>query len=167
MKIMKVEIRKSKKEDLPKIWEVEKESREYHLKILPKKYGELIQSKVDAISKNEFIEGLTKSFECKSNIILVAEISGQIVGWIFSELGTWWGLQDNSVKTLWIDDLEVLKKYQRKGIAKRLLNEIEKKARAKGVKYGNITLNVKNKPAYGLYKKNGYDDFAIEMVKKF
>mgnify|MGYP006308935845 CR=1 FL=1 len=98
--------------------------------------------------------------------ISCGRFNNEIAGWIFSKLGTW-GWSDNPPKTIWIDDIGVLKKYQRKGIAKKLLKETEKIAKKKGMEYGYLTVWLKNEPAYNLYKKNKYEDFAIEMVKKF
>ncbi len=162
-----MKIRKAKKEDIKKIWEIEKESRKYYIKISQVKYRKLNKSEIDEKAKSEFIKDLSKSLENKSNLSLVAELSGELVGWIFSELGTWWGWPSNSLKTIWIEDIGVLGKYQRKRIAKRLLEETEKKARIKRMKYCCLTVRVKNKSAYEFYKKNGYVDFNIEMVKKF
>ena len=160
-------IRKARKEDIEKIWEIEKESRKQHTKITKIKYRRLNKSKIDEKSKSEFIKDLSGTIGNKSNIFLVAEIYCEIVGWIFSELGTWWGCKDKSLNTIWIEDIGVLEKHKGKRIAERLLKETEKKARENEMKYGCLTVRVKNRPAYDLHKKNGYEDFAIEMVKKF
>ena len=161
-----MKIRKAKKEDIEKIWEIEKESREHHTKISQTKYKRLNKSKTDKKAKSEFEKNLEKDINGKKIVFLVAEINNEIAGWIFSKLGTW-GWSDNPPKTIWIDDIGVLKKYQRKGIAKKLLKETEKIAKKKGMEYSYLTVWLKNEPAYNLYKKNKYEDFAIEMVKKF
>ena len=161
-----MDIRKVRKADIEKIWEIEKESRKHDSKGLKIRYRKLSSSKIDNRAKSEFVREVSKSIKDKNNIFLVAEISGEVIGWIYSEFVMWY-CSDNPLKINWIEDLGVLRKYQGKNVEKRLLKEIEKEAKANKIEYGYLTVCLGNKSAYSLYKKNGYEEFAIEMVKKF
>jgi len=160
-----MKIRRAKKGDLIKIWEIEKESQGHHTKISQAEYKILNKSKTDKKAKLEFIKGLQKEVNNKKVIFLVAEVSGNAVGWIWSKMGVWkWS--DNPPKMLWIEDIGILRKYRRKRIGQKLLDETEKIAKSKGMEYSYLTVWLKNKPAHNFYRKNKFEDFAIEMVKK-
>jgi len=161
-----MEIRKTKEEDIEKIWEIEKESREHHEKVSQVEYQRLNKAKTDEKARHEFETNLKKNILGEKVVSFVVEIDDEVIGWIFSKLGTW-GWSDDPPKMVWIEDIGVLKKYQRKGIAKKLIGKVEEVAKKEGAKYSYLTVWLKNKPAYELYKKNNYEDFAIEMVKKF
>lgn len=68
-----MKIRKAKKEDIEKIWEIEKESREHHTKISQTKYKRLNKSKTDKKAKSEFEKNLEKDINGKKIVFLVAE----------------------------------------------------------------------------------------------
>jgi ribosomal protein S18 acetylase RimI-like enzyme len=157
-------IRNATKDDVDMIWEIEKESRELLKAISAQKFRKLINSKTDQKEKENFVKGLLNDAKNTSNIFLVAEISGEVVGWIFSELGTW--SLDIPVKTLWIEDLKILRKHKRKGIGRSLLTKTEKRAKETGIEYGYITVNTKNRAAHSLYKENGYEEFDMDFIKK-
>ena len=161
-----MKIRKATIKDLEEIWKIEKESRALHTKITDNRYKLLTKSETRKQEKSDFIADLQKNLKDKKVIFLVAESSKKIRGWIWSKLGVWiWS--DKPPKTIWIEDIGVLKKYHKKGIAQALLNETEKIAMKKGMKYEYLTVWLKNKPAYDFYRKNKFEDFAVDvMVKK-
>lgn len=159
-----IKFRNGKKQDIKQIWKIEKDNRILETKITQQEYRRLIETEIDAKAESEFVKGLEKDINSSENIFLVAESSGIVIGWIYAEIGTW--SFDNPIKILWIEDIGVLKKYQRKGIGKKLLEKVEKTARKKRIEYSVISVNQKNRLAYDLYKRTGYKEFSMEMLKK-
>lgn len=163
--VKEIRIRKGKKEDIEKLWPLEVESRIYHRKITNKKYSKLSRININKKAKLEFIKDLKKDLKKRKFLFLVVEINKEVIGYITAYISEWWW-SDHPPKTIRINDLSVLKKYQKKGIATELVKELERLAKSKKVIFSSLNVWLKNKPAYNLYKKNKYEDFGIEMVKK-
>jgi ribosomal protein S18 acetylase RimI-like enzyme len=162
---MVIEIRKGKEEDLEKIWILEIESRIDHKKITDKKYLKLCKNNINKKAKLEFIKEFKKDLKKRNFLFLVTEINKEVIGYICAYISEWWW-SDNPPKTIRINDLAVLKKYRRNGVATKLIKELERLAKSKKANFLSLNLWLKNKPAYNLYKKNKYEDFGIEMVKR-
>ena len=81
------------------------------------------------------------------DLFLVAEEGGTIVG---TAMGAWDGRRG------WIYHLGVLPGHQRKGIAARLVGEIERRMRAKGVPKVNAIVYDDNAASLSLFRKMGY-----------
>lgn len=161
----KIIIRKATLKDLKSIWEIEKQSRQLHKKVTDKKYQILTKSDVKKKDEVNFIKDLKENLKDKKVIFLVAEFDKKVIGWTWSKFGIWrWS--NKPLKMLWLEDIGVSIKYRNQGIGKKLLNATENMARGKGIKYSYLTVWLKNKPAYNFYKKNKFNDFAIEMVKE-
>lgn len=160
-----MKIRRATFKDLEGVWEIEKQSRKHHARISNPKFKLLNKSKTERKERINFINDLKKELKDRKIIFLVAEIGEDIAGWVWSKLGIWrWS--DKPPKMLWVEDIGVLERYRNQGVAQKLFNEIEKNAKRKGIKYCRLTVWSKNKPAYDFYRKNKFEDFAIEMVKK-
>ena len=148
---MNYRVRLLKKEDLPQIYEIEKECF-----INPWKYSDL---------EYEFEGNPVNKF-------LVIEVDGKIVG--FNDFM----ITFNSAT---ISQVAVTKDYRRNGLGTVLLNEMEKCFPKEGEDIvENVTLEVRasNTPAIKLYEKHGYEvvvkkphyypdgEDAIYMVKR-
>ncbi|MDE1857584.1 MAG: GNAT family N-acetyltransferase [Thaumarchaeota archaeon] len=81
------------------------------------------------------------------DLFLVAEEGGTVVG---AAMGAWDGRRG------WIYHLGVLPGHQRKGIAARLVGEIERRMRAKGVLKVNAIVYDDNTASLSLFRKLGY-----------
>jgi ribosomal protein S18 acetylase RimI-like enzyme len=81
---------------------------------------------------------------------LVAEIDGDIVGFIFI-------LDDYVIDLLWVD-----LNQRKKGIASHLIGNAEFKIKDKNYKEAVVEVYEDNVPAYNMYKQNGY-----EVTKRF
>ena len=162
-----MKIRKGTIKDVEKIWDLEVESRKYHKKLTDKKYLLLTKNNIDKKARSEFIKEYRNDLKKKSRkiIFLVAEEKTQIIGYIVGIDGKW-GWSDNPPKAIRIWDLEVLKKYRKKGIGTRLIKELEKISKKRGAKFLSLNIWKKNKPALKVYKNNKFDLFSYEMVKK-
>ena len=161
---MVIKIRKARREDAEKIWPLEVESRIFHKKITNRKYALLNKSNVNEKARREFIRYTKEDVKDKKNLLLVAVVNNQIVGYIFVRFYKWkWS--DNPPLIAKIGDLTVLTKFRRKGIASMLIQEAEKIAK-KNAKYIYVGVWTTNKPARIVYEKNKFDDFHKELFKK-
>jgi ribosomal protein S18 acetylase RimI-like enzyme len=103
--------------------------------------------------------GIKKDF--KGNDIYIAIVDNNIVGFIM----VW---MDSGIKhQLWINELWVLKKYQGQGIGKKLMNEIEKIYKKKGIKIFKLVAHTEKGGARDFYKKVGYNtDKSMVYMEK-
>jgi len=105
-------------------------------------------------------EALTHKLTNDRGPIFVAEINGRIVG---TALGSWDG------RWAWVTRLAVHPDYRRRGIAKVLMAEIERRLAALGATFTALLVGTENKGALALYDSLGYSrrgDVAF-MVKRF
>lgn len=133
---MKITIRKSKKEDMPKVLEYIQELATYE-----KAPNEMINT-VENLEKDGF--GDNKVFDC-----IVAEIENNVVGFALYYTGysTWKG------RTLYLEDFLVSEAHRGKGIGKLLFDEVILEAQRRGVKRMDWQVIDWNEPAIGFYKK--------------
>jgi ribosomal protein S18 acetylase RimI-like enzyme len=100
----------------------------------------------DLQSKKKTLALVTEGFN------LVAEIDGVVVGLIESNIGK---LPKNK-HTLYINQMNVLKKHRKKGIAQKLVNNIISLAKKKKIKVIFLHVVSINEPAIKLYSKLGF-----------
>lgn len=129
---MKIKIRKAKSKDIPSLIKIVR-----GVKSIEDYYGEY--------NKNLFL----KIINDKSIILLVAEVENKVVG--FKEFKI-----DKTAKRIYGESLAVSKKFQGKGIGKKLFETME--AYAKKNKFKRISMLVRdwNKPMNELAKKKHY-----------
>jgi len=91
-------------------------------------------------------------------LFLVAEFEGKIVATV---MGAWDGRRG------WIYHLGVVPAFQRKGIANRLVREVERRMKAKGVLKVNASIYKWNKKSLTFFKASGYgsDDETVHVGK--
>lgn len=93
------------------------------------------------------------------DLFLVAETDCGIVG---SVIGAWDGRRG------WIYHLGVLPQFQRKGVASRLVREVERRMKAKGVLKVNASIYKWNKKSLAFFGASGYEvDRKTIHVGKF
>lgn len=130
---MKVKIRKATKKDLPKI-----------LKLFNND-PYLTGNKDLKYKKNHVLEYITNPV----NKLFVAEIGNKIVGVI---LGEFW----KTAKYVYLSDLIIDKKYQKKGTGTILHNYVENLAKKQGYKLIYFLTEVKNKKMHKMAKRLKY-----------
>jgi ribosomal-protein-alanine N-acetyltransferase len=102
--------------------------------------------------KKQHIASLLTNY---NSISLVAKINGKIVGFIIGMIHLERNFLVGHILTL-----DVLPQYRRRGVAKSLLQEIEKIFREKGVKSCRLEVREDNIAALRLYRKLGYKEVA-------
>jgi GNAT superfamily N-acetyltransferase len=133
---MKITIRQSQKEDMPKVLEYIQELATYE-----KAPNEMVNT-VENLEKDGF--GYNKVFDC-----LVAEVNSMVIGFALYYTGysTWKG------RTLYLEDFLVSENYRGKGIGKLLFNQVILEAKKRGVKRMDWQVIDWNDPAINFYKK--------------
>lgn len=125
-------IRKAKNEDFNKIHKLVMQVHKLHIKERSDIYKD-----IDPLTLQEFIENLSNN----NNIYIVAEQENKIVGICFSQIRE---ISNNKImkdrKTLYIEDICVDKSKQRKGIGKKLYEQLVHIAKEKNI--DNIELMV-------------------------
>ena len=130
---MKLRVKSASVTDLQRLYEIEKE----------------------CFSSEAFsMEQLAFLLENPSSISLIALADKEIVGFIIGIVRE--GLKTENVGHVFT--LDVAEKYRRKGIALRLLKELEKKFKEKNVKESILEVKLDNEAAKKLYKKFGYKE---------
>ena len=96
--------------------------------------------------------------------LLVAELDGEIAGFIDQ-----WVIHDfaHGAKLSYIQNLYVTSKHRRKGVGNRLLREIIKSARNKGVLEIHVVTEFENEPAINLYRKHGFVKESLQLEREF
>lgn len=115
--------------------------------------------------KASFLNDLSNS---KNGVILVAEASGDVVGYLLSYMSDVPvdGRYYRPRNVLWVEDITVDREFRGRGIGSLLLQECERWARTNG--YTDIELNVYdfNRQARGFYERRGYHSLSRVLRKK-
>lgn len=119
------------------------------------------QSKLPFKSKGrDSLKKIKNETNKENSIFLVAEDNGKIIGSVF-------GTHDG--RKGWINRLAVLPEYQRKGIAKNLCLEVEKKLNYLGIEIICCLIENYNINSFNFFKKLGYilhDDIKYLSKRK-
>jgi ribosomal-protein-alanine acetyltransferase len=105
----------------------------------------------EAFSKQQIVYLLTSS----NSITLVARVDDEIVGFAIGSIDVNREAPNGHVLTI-----EALPSYRRRGIAKRLLKELETFFKEKGAVESRLEVRQDNVAAVSLYLKLGYMPFA-------
>lgn len=131
---MSIVVRRAESRDLDAIWEIEK-----------KCFTD------EAFTK----EQIAYLLEAPSGISLVAQIDHEIAGFIIGLIH-----QSDKTRTCHIYTIDVLTKHRRKGVASRLLSELEGALIKSGVTACYLEARANNVAAQKLYQKHGYTKAA-------
>lgn len=115
-------------------------------------------------SREERIEILGETLKRRDYELLVAELNGEIVGFVDQ-----WIILDfaHGARLSYIQNLYVSPSHRRKGIGSKLVEEIISSAEDRGVLEIHVVTGFKNKPAIDLYKKHGLVKECLQLERKF
>ncbi len=148
-----MEIRKAKKGDFKEYLKLKREEE----KDLSKRVDKRISYPKDNVLKKEF----NKSLSSNKSIILVVEKNKELIGYLH---GSYFRNPYN--KGGYVEDIFVLKKFRRIGIANKLIRLLIRNLRKKKYDIIQLSANVKNKEAIKLYKKLNFELYHYDFKKK-
>ena len=110
------------------------------------------------------IEILRKALRNPDYELLVAEVEGEIAGFVDQ-----WVIHDfaHGAKLSYIQNLYVTSKHRGKGVGSKLLEEIIKSAKNKGVLEIHVVTEFENKSAISLYRKHGLVKASLQLEREF
>ena len=122
-----------------------------------------IYKDIDPMNFEEFKTELTNS----NNIYLIAEFENKIVGICFSQIKE---ILNNKImknrKILYIEDICVDENYQKKGIGKKLYNQIVELAKVKNIDYIELMVWGFNENAIKFYENLGMSIKNLKFEQK-
>jgi len=118
----------------------------------------------EVATKGRRIEILRHALKNPDYHLLVAELNGEIVGFI-----DYWVIHDfaHGAKLSYIQNLYIASKHRRKGIGSRLLQETLRRAETDGVLEIHVVTEFENEPAISLYRKHGLTKESLQLEKEF
>ena len=111
----------------------------------------------------EFLSRLRKSMKEKRTIAVIVEENKEVVGYMWVQF---FDVIGYNITYTEISELAVAPKYQRKGIATRMIKYIEDISRKRGVKYIRSGTGILNIPSQKLQNKLGYKPIWTRYEKK-
>jgi len=97
----------------------------------------------------------------RGNDLYVATIDNKIIGFVMVQ-------RDSGIKNqLWINEIWVLKEYKGQGIGRKLMAEIEKIYKKKGIKIFELVADTRRGGAFGFYRRLKYEgDKSMVFMQK-
>lgn len=163
----KIIIRQYQESDRTNLLEVLIEFGKYIAETDTKKYCRPFSSKEDA---GKYLDFLITDNQKREGGILVAEENGKLAGFIQYTLDRH---KDDQLYSLthkpgdhgWIGELYIKPQYRGQGIAKKLVEKVEKYFKGKGCISSRINSMAGNELALSVYVKLGYKPRDIELSK--
>ncbi|MGD0803625.1 MAG: ribosomal protein S18-alanine N-acetyltransferase [Candidatus Bathyarchaeia archaeon] len=90
------------------------------------------------------------------DLFLIAESDGEVVAYTIGEMEWRRGVRVGHVMNIAVSEV-----WRRKGIAGRLLDELERRFMERGAEFVYLEVRVSNGSAQRLYRKRGYSDLSI------
>jgi ribosomal protein S18 acetylase RimI-like enzyme len=110
-----------------------------------------------------FAERLGSLLGREGNEIYVAEDGNRMIGYV------WFGISErpfSAMRTGWIYDIQVLPSYRGSGIGKALMKHALELSKARGFQVTGLMVNAKNKVAFSLYEKLGFQAEYMLMSRQ-
>lgn len=110
-----------------------------------------------------FLSRLKKSLKNERTLAKIIEFNGEIIGYFWVQVFDIIGYNESYAE---ISELCVIPKYQRKGIASKIIRYIEKVVKKQGIKLIRSGTGILNIPSQKLHKKLGYKPIRVEYEKE-
>ncbi len=155
---MKLIIRPSEKQDEPQIIECQSQLQDAEFLVDKNRRIGI------PVAKN-YLKLIRKELSGKKGGIFIAEVNDTIAGLIIMYIEKN-EFEEKEGFHLYVSDLVVLKKFRNQGIGKNLMFYAEKFAKDYNIKEVHLSVLIKNTSALQLYRKKGYKDKKIYLIKK-
>lgn len=145
-----LKIRNANKEDIPNIEKGLRASWDMHSLAEPELFD------LERIKSSNVQKSYEDALSNDESFILVAEENDEFVGFIKADIEViphWFSHN----KTFWLDDIYINEDYRRKGTARKLIKEVEKEAKKRGIKRIQARIYKFNRPMQNLLISLGYD----------
>ncbi|MEW6529094.1 MAG: GNAT family N-acetyltransferase [Candidatus Micrarchaeota archaeon] len=161
---MKLTIRKAKLRDVELLIPLALELMMYVRNLNRKKTTEHDILKLIPDVKKLWKKWAIKNIKSQNSYVVVAVVDDEIVGYSMNFIKK--NVPVYAVKKIgYVSDLYVKSGYRNKGIASKFKNLAFKWFKKKGLKYSSIAVYHKNIKAHAIYKKWGFFDYKIEMIR--
>ena len=110
------------------------------------------------LKEEELKQELKSRLDNLCNIVIT--YNNQVAGFVFYEF------KEKNMKKIYIDEISVLEKYRRKGLGKRLMEEIYSIGKNNGCDRVELNCWIFNNAAFSMYDSLGYDKQRIIYEKK-
>lgn len=149
----KMKIRKGTKKDFDEYYRMKVEE--------CKEYSKIRGKKIEIPKKEQVKENFYKILEMKEGLFLVVEKEKQLIAY----------LQGLVYKNIWsncgyVEQIFTDKRFRKKGTATNLIEYFKKALKKEKIHQILLSVNVKNKTAFRLYKKLGFEITKYEMKMK-
>lgn len=116
--------------------------------------------------ENNYLDYLLKWAENSKGKILVAEVGGNITGYlaVVIEDGKDISPAQKLTRKGYVPDFSVLRAYQKQGIGRELLTVAEEYIQSQGCEYVSLDVTTGN-PAIDFYKKQGFQEYSTHLKK--
>jgi len=116
-------------------------------------------------ARSSFQEYANELFGTPDHVLLVAEIQGQVAGFIHGSIRT----RPPVMKLVTIgriDEVSVHKDFRGQGVGRKILIAILDELKERGLSHVELMVDVDNPAAINLYKSAGFCNRQSQMVKK-
>ena len=158
-----ITIRPAVAEDADGIARTFLESAEYHARLDPERYSVPAAGTISA----RYREGRQHPADAGDGITLVAELSGEIVGFVDARLEQSADAMHRKMIYCEVAEIAVSGRYQNQGIGGRLLRAAEDWGRRQGAEFASLEYHAANARAAAFYRRRmGYSVAAITAIKR-
>jgi len=138
-------------------------SAEYHAALDPERYATPAIAGISA----RYRAGRQHPSECTEVVTLVAEVDGEVVGFIDARLEQSHDPMHREMTYCHVAEIAVSGGHRSLGIGGRLLRAVEEWGRRKGAAFASLEYHVANKPAGVFYEQRmGYSPAATILIKR-
>jgi ribosomal protein S18 acetylase RimI-like enzyme len=159
---MNIAIRDYRDEDFPRVVDLIVQLQEHEALLDP--YH--LKKRAQDFDGQKYTEESLKDAQQKNGLILLAVLSGEVVGLLISSDWGHEGLDHYTVKAARIEELVVKDSARSKGIGKKLLEEAEQRYTQREYQFLRLSCFVPNTHAGRFYKNNGYEERSMDYLKK-
>src|SRR5262249_8473791 len=156
-----VAIRMAVADDVDGIARVFLDSAVYHASLDPARYA---VPAVDTISAHYRARSQHLQHPYANDVTLIAELDGEIVGFIDARMDESPDLMHRSMSYCHIAEIAVSPHHQHEGIGARLLNAAEDWGRRLGAQLASLEYHAANTPASAFYRRMGYSVAALIAI---
>jgi ribosomal protein S18 acetylase RimI-like enzyme len=110
------------------------------------------------LNKSDSRAGIARKLERDADVFLVAEDEGTIIGAVM-------GAYDG--RRAWVNHLAVAVAYRGHGLGRRLIEEMERRLRAKGCDKVNLLIEPANADVQEFYQQLGYERRELIFMQKW